>query len=533
MTSGETNPSSWICALKQDELADWQQGLLDLEARTLGITGWAVPMAVNGAGALDPPASTGQQGPLLCAPWLQLQQPLSPAAEQRLVSELRRWWQEHSPLTLWDRPLLILEDHQHLSHPIFSLKRLHLAAKDLLIVSRDDGDVLELMGQGFDGQIQTNWIPEADQPGHYLLNLKRAHHSMEARGCWIPAVQAVPQADQQLWQEASPETYQEWLEQATAWSQIRFLNTETAPVWIDGWEGHKHWWSQPQTREQTPEPTIGSDTEVEIIEWGKRKADHIALMVHGYYLDQLEAMLDRIAPERSEEDLPGLDLYVSTPKEQINDAKTLLSRQGWSNVFLGGVPNRGRDIAPFLLQLLPAALAAGHKTFIKVHTKRSPHLHKGNQWGEHLIDSLISPNVLMNLEQELRDPSIGLLAPMGSILPSSVELRQNSRQISLLLKRLSMNEQWAIQQNFIGGSMMAGKLQALSQLLRLASSPDKFEPENGQTDGTLAHAIERMISWLILKQGLAIKEIGNKPQSTQHYGYNWVSDHTISSTQQV
>ena len=145
MSSGRASQSCWICALKQHELADWQQGLLDLEAQARGISGWAVPMAVNGTGALDVPDSRGQQGPLLCAPWLQLQQPLSPAAEQRLVSELRRWWQEHSPLTLWNRPLLILGGRQHLSHPIFALKRLHLAAKDLLIFSRDDGDVLDLM----------------------------------------------------------------------------------------------------------------------------------------------------------------------------------------------------------------------------------------------------------------------------------------------------------------------------------------------------------------------------------------------------
>ena len=528
MSSGQANQSCWICALKQHELADWQQGLLDLEAQARGISGWAVPMAVNGTGALDVPDSRGQQGPLLCAPWLQLQQPLSPASERRLVSELRRWWQEHSPLTLWNRPLLILGGRQHLSHPIFALKRLHLVAKDLLIFSRDDGDVLDLMKQGFDGQIQTRWTPKAEHPGHYLLNLKRAHHNMEARGCWIPAVHAVPQADQQRWQEASPEAYQEWLEQATAWSEIRFINTETTPVWIDSWEGHKHWWSQPQTPEQTPVPTIRSDTEVEIIEWGKRKADHIALMVHGYYLDQLEAMLDRIAPGSSEVDLPGLDLYISTPKEQINDAKTLLSRQGWSNVFLAGVPNRGRDIAPFLLQLLPAALKAGHTFFVKAHTKRSPQLHRGSQWGEHLINSLINPRFLCNLEEKLSNSSVGLLAPMGSILPSSVELRQNSQQISLLLKRLSMNGQWSLQQNFIGGSMMAGKLQALAQLQSLASTLDKFEIENGQTDGTLAHAIERMISWLVTRQGLTTKEVSNTVQVNQNYGYNWVADHEIN-----
>ena len=81
--------------------------------------------------------------------------------------------------------------------------------------------------------------------------------------------------------------------------------------------------------------------------------------------------------------------------------------------------------------------------------------------------------------------------------------------------------------------MMAGKLQTLSQLPSLAITLDKFEPENGQTDGTLAHAIERMISWLVIRQGLTTKEVGNTPQANQNYGYHWVSDHTISSSQQI
>ena len=165
-SSDEANQTCWICALKPSERADWQQGLLDQQAQTLGIAGWAVPMAVDDAGELDAPAGKGQHGPLRCAPWLQLQEPLSPAAEQRLVSELRRWWQQHPPLTPWNRPLLILDNQQHLSHPIFALKRLHLAAKDLLIFSSDAGDVLDLMSQGFDGQIQTKWTPTAEQTGH-------------------------------------------------------------------------------------------------------------------------------------------------------------------------------------------------------------------------------------------------------------------------------------------------------------------------------------------------------------------------------
>ena len=63
MTSGYSDQARWICALKPSECADWQQGLLDQEAMELGVSGWAIPMAVDGAGELDAPSGKGQQGP--------------------------------------------------------------------------------------------------------------------------------------------------------------------------------------------------------------------------------------------------------------------------------------------------------------------------------------------------------------------------------------------------------------------------------------------------------------------------------------
>ena len=49
----------------------------------------------------------------------------------------------------------------------------------------------------------------------------------------------------------------------------------------------------------------------------------------------------------------------------------LLKRLGWKRAQVFGVENRGRDMAPFLLHLLPAAVDGDHQLFVKVHTKRS------------------------------------------------------------------------------------------------------------------------------------------------------------------
>ena len=78
------------------------------------------------------------------APLLQLRDPLTPMAEQKLVQQLRPWWRQPQALRLFGSPLL-LQDAEHLSHLSFSLKRLRWLASDLLLLSLDRGGVLERM----------------------------------------------------------------------------------------------------------------------------------------------------------------------------------------------------------------------------------------------------------------------------------------------------------------------------------------------------------------------------------------------------
>ncbi|NDC16284.1 MAG: hypothetical protein EBZ76_14280, partial [Synechococcaceae bacterium WB9_2_170] len=114
-------------------------------------------------------------------------------------------------------------------------------------------------------------------------------------------------------------------------------------------------------------------------------------------------------------DGPAIDLYVSTPPEQLNLVAQLLRDQGWERVRLFAVENRGRDLAPFLLQLLPSALRGGHEFFVKVHTKRSTHLVDGERWADHLTRSLLSTAAVRDcVEQLQRNPKLGLLAPAGT-----------------------------------------------------------------------------------------------------------------------
>ncbi|MEB3241337.1 MAG: rhamnan synthesis F family protein [Synechococcus sp.] len=524
-----TDPSPdpfWIALLPAEERQAWRQGRLDADARNLGISGWLVPQDVTAAGTLEELLMPGV-GDLPAAPLLQLREPLTPMAEQQLVKQLRPWWRQPQALRLFGRPLLLLQGAEHLSHRQFSLQRLRWLAFDLLLLSCDRGDVLEQIEQGFDGQVQDLEAGSRQQPPLYLQQLRSAHHSMEPRGLWIPAVQALTPAMELGWRAGCAEAYKEWLPQATAWSRLRFLGEAEAPVVIASWQGHQRWWPGESAASSqvasAAEPAASGAEATQRRCWGTPQSEHVALMIHGYYLEKLAVMVHRLPAGGHQGGIPGLDLYVSTPFEQLDEAEALLRSQGWPRVHLVGVANRGRDIAPFLLELLPAALQQGHRAFVKLHTKASPHLQKGDDWGQHLVDALLDFQLLGELPQRLQhDPCLGLLTPAGTLLPMSVALQANALHLQGFLQAQGWSGQWALQQRFAAGSMVCGRLQALQPLLNLGLSLKRFEPEAGQTDGTLAHALERWISLVILEQELRIDVLPGKTKAVPRFGYGWL-----------
>ena len=78
--------------------------------------------------------------------------------------------------------------------------------------------------------------------------------------------------------------------------------------------------------------------------------------------------------------------------------------------------------------------------------------------------------------------------------------------------------------------MMAGKLERLKDLpSKINCNLNDFEMEEGQTDGTLAHALERIISWVGASNGADIATVKGKPKFKQNYGYNWLSESKLNA----
>ena len=69
--------------------------------------------------------------------------------------------------------------------------RVEVVAPGLLVLSRDPGSVQQVMGQGFDGQIQCLRSGSIQSSPNYLLQLRSAHHRIEPEDLWLSAVQAL------------------------------------------------------------------------------------------------------------------------------------------------------------------------------------------------------------------------------------------------------------------------------------------------------------------------------------------------------
>lgn len=494
--------SGWLCRLEPGD-APGSPYL----ARQLGLAAWVVRVAVDAAGRLQGPAPGWARADLGLPRVLEVEllEPLSPAAEQRAAEQLAPLLADGLAYPLGGQPLLLLGRTPGFSHPQFARQRWLMS---LALLLRRLGQPAPRV---LDVQQLEPW------PACYLGFVKRAHHGPWPEQPMVPCV--LP--PQPAWADASTELYGAWLAQAAAVSRLWHGAGAMAPVVLGSWEGHQQHWRRP------PEAAamLSAATPAEPAQergWGVMQPAHLALLVHGFYLDRLELLLARLPVGGAAEGLPPIDLYVSTPVEQCEAAEQLLQRLGWPRLRLFGVPNRGRDLAPFVLQLLPAALAHGHTCFVKVHTKASPHLGASSTWGEALLDRLLNPAALREGLARLEvDERLALLGVPGTLLPITLALDVNAPWLERLQQRRGMEGAWLLQQSFCAGSMMLGRLAALEPLLQLGLELTAFEPELGQTDGTLAHALERWLSVTALARGDKVEPLSAPALAMPNFAYGW------------
>lgn len=234
----------------------------------------------------------------------------------------------------------------------------------------------------------------------------------------------------------------------------------------------------------------------------------IAVVVHAFYpdvFDEICAMLPHI---------PGpFGLYVSVPSAdgQRQAQASVAKHRVMADVTIEVCVNRGRNFAPFVAQFGPRV--ARHDIVLHLHTKKS--LYTGAEqetWRKHLYHTLIGTSELvqMTLDQFAKGPTLGVVYPStaASIPYWAHHWLSNGHLAPGLFERLGIpRPQTRGYIDYPVGGMFWARVDAIRPLLTAGFTYEDFPPEHGQTDGTLAHAIERSIVALAQNRGYDFLEV--------------------------
>jgi len=228
-------------------------------------------------------------------------------------------------------------------------------------------------------------------------------------------------------------------------------------------------------------------------EWRSRGAGDttVCAVVHAYYADLLGEIVDRLLLcERLTDVVVTHPLHV--PESDLAGPLELL-RDAGVTVHAVRVENLGRDVWPFL-QVLDIMLATRCHAFVKVHTKKTPHAGEGygEQWRRELLEGLLPGHASVEsiVSFIVNAPVPGFVAPAPRVVRASH--RDKSRKyLRRLCRKAGIRSRFPIL--FPAGTMYWCARNWLEFLRDLQLRRDDFEPEPLALDGTMAHAIERLI----------------------------------------
>ncbi len=218
----------------------------------------------------------------------------------------------------------------------------------------------------------------------------------------------------------------------------------------------------------------------------------IAVHAHMYYAD----LADEFATYLRR--MPcAFDLYVSTPDEKARAAVLAVFSNipNAAHLDVRIVPNIGRDIAPLFVEF--GSTLAEYDIVCHIQTKRS--LYNGGAtdgWREYIIDALFpSPERIAFLLRALARDRYGIVYPQSFYnLPYLAHTWLANAEIARAwATRFGIDAIPDGYFDFPAGSMFWARSDAIRPLLEAGMRWSDFPPEQGQTDGTLAHCIERML----------------------------------------
>ncbi|MEI6697057.1 MAG: rhamnan synthesis F family protein [Bacteroidota bacterium] len=238
----------------------------------------------------------------------------------------------------------------------------------------------------------------------------------------------------------------------------------------------------------------------------KKNDKKIAFVIHVFYVEIFKEILKMIKNSEGIE----IKLFITCPYNLKFEIEKEIQHTQFPYLIIE-VENRGRDVLPFI-RILPIIFSEDFNFVMKLHTKKSGHLKRNHNWRNDLYEKLLNPDNIQNfLEICNSNPEIGMIGPAGHILPMSLYYGGNSEKVMNILRRMEISDQKLSGSIFIAGTMFFASKKALLPILNIGLKEEEFEVESMQVDGTLAHALERVLGIIVNQYSLRIIDSDSKP----------------------
>jgi len=306
-----------------------------------------------------------------------------------------------------------------------------------------------------------------------------------------------------IFQGANPDIYQKWL---TSILEVEIKKTKAPLIFINAWNE----WAEGTVLEPTKafghallnrtsqalaQYSNNADNKLLFPLYGlvRPEGTDLAVIVHIYYEEEWRI----IAKKLKLLDQLKHSLFITINEKNRDLIADIEQQHPHANILV--VPNRGRDVLPFLYAAIRVQ-DLGYKYILKLHTKRSLHRNDGAVWFKDMIDSLLPSAAKTKRIYNALAKDTAFIGPAGHHISLQRYIGSNEAHLKILLSEVYSDELSSeVLANLgdypmFGGSMFWCRVDAITPLLLTMPIPEDFESEKGQIDGTFAHAVERLIS---------------------------------------
>ena len=217
-----------------------------------------------------------------------------------------------------------------------------------------------------------------------------------------------------------------------------------------------------------------------------------ALHIHAFYPDLVSDILGALLHNISRPTLL-ISVTTETARSAVDD---LLASTYDGPAEIRIVPNRGRDLGPlftgFRDEIMQRFDIVGH-----IHTKKSPHIGtSGSRWFQFLLEHAIggkAPMLDIALSAMCNDARIGMIFPDDPQAIGWTNNRLEAEKIASHMPPLAWREAFV----FPAGSVFWARTEAIKPFFALDWTWDDYPQEPLPVDGTMLHAVERLLPFVV------------------------------------